>query len=32
LAAPGDFDIREIDAAGRIVAVIDVGDPPLPTG
>jgi hypothetical protein len=31
LASPGDFNIREIDAAGRIVAVIDVGDAPLLT-
>ncbi|HYZ79421.1 MAG TPA: hypothetical protein VE596_18825 [Gaiellaceae bacterium] len=31
LAAPGDFNIREIDAAGRIVAVIDVGTPRLLT-
>jgi hypothetical protein len=29
LAAPGDFNIREIDAAGQIIAVIDVDDPPL---
>ena len=29
LAAPGDFNIREIDAAGRTVGVTDVGDPQL---
>jgi hypothetical protein len=28
LAAPGDFNIREIDAGGRIVRVIDLDDPP----
>ena len=32
LAAPGDFNIREIDATGRIVAVVEVAGPPLPTG
>ena len=32
LAAPGDFNIRELDAAGRIVAVIDIDDPSLLTG
>jgi hypothetical protein len=32
LASPGDFNIRELDAEGRIVRVIDVGDPPLLTG
>jgi uncharacterized protein YoaH (UPF0181 family) len=29
LASPGDFNIREIDAGGRIVRVIDIDDPPL---
>ena len=32
LAAPGDFNIREIDAAGRTVGVTDGGEPPLLTG
>ena len=29
LAAPGDFNIRELDAGGRIVRVIDIDAPPL---
>jgi hypothetical protein len=32
LAAPGDFNIRELDAAGHIVRVIDIDDPPPLTG
>ena len=32
LASPGDFNIRELDATGRIVRVINVDDPPLPIG
>jgi hypothetical protein len=31
LAAPGDFNIRELDATGRIVRVIEIDDPPLLT-
>jgi hypothetical protein len=27
LAAPGDFNIRKLDATGRIVAVVEVADP-----
>ena len=32
LAAPGDFNIRELDGGGRIVRVIEIDDPPLLTG
>ena len=31
LASPGDFNIRELDATGRIVRVIEADDPPLLT-
>jgi hypothetical protein len=29
LAAPGDFNIREIDASGRIVGLTEAADPAL---
>jgi hypothetical protein len=32
LAAPGDFNIREIDAAGRIVGVFDIAHLPAADG
>jgi hypothetical protein len=31
LASSGDFDVREIDTAGRTVGFTDAGDPPLLT-